>query len=175
MYPEAYIHYLVHFHATRDYFECHEILEEYWKSLPPSKDHDIWVGLIQLAVSLYHQRRDNFAGAVKMMKGALNNLEPCGEKLKELGLNPDELIPALKTRLREQELKQPYYSMNLPIKDPELERQCLDLCERKGVKWGEPSRLSDTFLIHKHKLRDRSDVIAERRRQLQQKNRNRLQ
>lgn len=31
MYPAEYLEYLVYFHADRDYFECHEILEEYWK------------------------------------------------------------------------------------------------------------------------------------------------
>ncbi len=31
MYPNAYLDYLVYFHGHRDYFECHEVLEEYWK------------------------------------------------------------------------------------------------------------------------------------------------
>lgn len=31
MYPEAYIEYLAEFHGSRDYFECHELLEEHWK------------------------------------------------------------------------------------------------------------------------------------------------
>ena len=31
MYSQAYIDYLVHFHGDRDYFECHELLEEHWK------------------------------------------------------------------------------------------------------------------------------------------------
>ncbi len=62
MYPKAYIDYLVEFHATRDYFECHEILEEYWKEDPPKKRKRYWVGFIQLAVALYHHRRQNTAG-----------------------------------------------------------------------------------------------------------------
>ncbi|MCD2486520.1 DUF309 domain-containing protein, partial [Staphylococcus aureus] len=51
MYPKAYIDYLVEFHATRDYFECHEILEEYWKEDPPKKRKRYWVGFIELAVA----------------------------------------------------------------------------------------------------------------------------
>lgn len=31
LYPTAYIKYLFHFHTDRDYFECHELLEEHWK------------------------------------------------------------------------------------------------------------------------------------------------
>jgi len=37
MYPEPYLEYLIQFHAERDYFECHEILEEYWKSAPANE------------------------------------------------------------------------------------------------------------------------------------------
>ena len=35
VYPEAYIEYLMYFHGNRDYFECHEVLEEYWKEVSP--------------------------------------------------------------------------------------------------------------------------------------------
>ena len=42
-YPEAFISYLIEFHATRDYFECHELLEEYWKAHPG----DPLAGLVQ--------------------------------------------------------------------------------------------------------------------------------
>ncbi|MEH7501602.1 DUF309 domain-containing protein, partial [Neobacillus drentensis] len=29
MYPTEYIQFLAHFHGDRDYFECHELLEDY--------------------------------------------------------------------------------------------------------------------------------------------------
>ena len=48
-YPEAYIDFLVHFHGDRDWFECHERLEEYWKEHPDDPKSDTWVGLIQVA------------------------------------------------------------------------------------------------------------------------------
>lgn len=53
MYPKAYIEYLVHFHSDRDYFECHEILEEHWKQDGRNKG---WLVLIQTAVAFYHYR-----------------------------------------------------------------------------------------------------------------------
>lgn len=34
MYPTEYIQFLIHFHGDYDYFECHEILEGYWKTKP---------------------------------------------------------------------------------------------------------------------------------------------
>ena len=58
-FPQKYIEYLVHFHGDRDYFECHEILEEYWKKIDNGNKESIWVGLIQLAVANYHHRRKN--------------------------------------------------------------------------------------------------------------------
>ena len=40
MYPTEYIQFLIHFHGDYDYFECHEILEEYWKTKPRgNRDH----------------------------------------------------------------------------------------------------------------------------------------
>lgn len=51
-YPQAYIEYLEYYHGARDYFECHEVLEEYWKENPSSPLSAAWVGLIQLAVAM---------------------------------------------------------------------------------------------------------------------------
>ncbi len=57
MYAKAYIEYLAHFHGTRDYFECHEVLEEHWKAVDPKNRSSVWVLLIQIAVSMYHARQ----------------------------------------------------------------------------------------------------------------------
>jgi predicted metal-dependent hydrolase len=166
MYPQAYIDYLVHFHGDRDYFECHEILEEYWKSLPQRDRSHVWVGLIQIAVSLYHQRRGNVSGAVKMMQSALSILQGHREELARLGLEADELFPLLATALERMKQAAPYQSINLPIADDNLLQQCRRLCADAGSLFGQESDLNDSFLLHKHKLRDRSDVLAERERQL---------
>ncbi|WJH34118.1 DUF309 domain-containing protein [Paenibacillus sp. CC-CFT747] len=83
-YPEEYRAYLVYFHAERDYFECHEILEEYWKSNPQDPLAPAWVGLIQLAVGLYHERRSNTSGALKMLNGANSRLTE--DALEKLGI-----------------------------------------------------------------------------------------
>lgn len=166
MYPTAYLEYLVNFHANRDYFECHEILEEYWKEQPPAKREKVWVGLIQIAVSLYHQRRSNFTGAVKTMRGAIRILSREKERLAGLGLDADVLIQLLEHRLKQQEANADYTSIDLPIADDTLLKQCINLSEQKGLTWGRPSDMTDHYLLNKHKLRDRSDVIAERQRQL---------
>jgi predicted metal-dependent hydrolase len=165
MYPKAYIEYLVHFHADRDYFECHEVLEEYWKEDERSNRKKHWIAFIQVAVSLYHQRRGNFSGALKMMKNALSIFK--GEKnvVKMLGLDYGILLKIIENRVSEIEHKVPYSSINLPIIDESLLKKCQDVCGKKGVVWGSNSDLSDHYLINKHTLRDRRDVIEERKLQ----------
>ncbi|WP_218197281.1 DUF309 domain-containing protein, partial [Pseudomonas sp. 2995-1] len=63
-YPDAYIEYLIEFHGTRDYFECHEIMEEYWKK---NKEKH-WHTLIQLAVAIYHERQHNYDGSLRLYR-----------------------------------------------------------------------------------------------------------
>ncbi|WP_409346840.1 DUF309 domain-containing protein [Paenibacillus sp. MBLB4367] len=162
-YPEAYVSYLIEFHAKRDFFECHELLEEYWKENPDSPYRDQWVGLIQLAVSLYHQRRGNLAGAVKMMESAIGKLS--GGEITELGIHAGRLQEKLRERVVQLNGSAPYEDMNIPLADLELEKACTEACERQGLKWEAPSELANRALLDRHTLRDRSGVIRERERQ----------
>ncbi len=169
MYPNEYIIYLVHFHSDRDYFECHEILEEYWKSLHNRNKESIWVGLIQLAVSCYHHRRQNFEGAKKTLNKALTILLKENKAINHLGLDETRLISLVKERLAAIEQKNPYQSYHLPINDGSLMERCKEKCKEMGLKWGEPSDLKNLELVDRHKSRDRTDVIIERIKALQKK------
>ncbi len=161
-YPDAYVEYLYHFHTTRDYFECHEILEEFWKNRELSYGHPVWVGLIQIAVSMYHHRRGNFGGAIKMLSRAIEILHENRACLQELGLDHDRMIEQLEHRLHVQQQQTPYSSMNLPLRDEDLQRCCERLAESRGRLWQQPSDLNNPYLINKHTLRDRSKVIETR-------------
>ncbi|MBM7701669.1 DUF309 domain-containing protein [Metabacillus iocasae] len=174
MYPQAYIDYLVHFHGDRDYFECHEILEEHWKEDEAKKRKRIWVGLIQIAVSLYHQRRKNNRGAYRMLKSAIFILEQEHEDLSKLGLDTDALFLLLKERLSSIKKEQPYESLFLPISDQHLLTSCMHRSKQKNILWWSNSDLTNTFIINRHTLRDRSDVVAERQMKLVEKQNNRL-
>lgn len=169
MYPKEYVAFLIHFHGDRDYFECHEILEEYWKGLPAASRDSVWVGLIQIAVSLYHQRRGNFPGAAKMMGSAIRILSDLPQQVKKLGLDSERLLQTLRQKLGEIEANHPYASMNLPIADASLLAECRRLSLEKGFPFGQESDLSDQYLVHKHTLRDRQEVIAERAQRLKEK------
>ncbi len=169
MYPLPFIDFLAHFHGDRDYFECHEILEEFWKSQPAPEP--IWEGLIQIAVGLYHHRRNNFAGAQKMINGSISILRQNKEQVTALGLDAEKLLNLLETRLSAIQANQTYQSINLPITDVGLLQLCQKRCAEMGKEFGEASDCSNLFLIDKHKLRDRSSIIAERNRRLEEKRR----
>ncbi|MDQ0058064.1 DUF309 domain-containing protein [Paenibacillus harenae] len=172
--PDSYVSFLVEFHATRDLFECHELLEEYWKEHPNDGMSDIWVGLIQLAVSLYHERRGNRKGAAMMLEQSRKRLSV--SRLLPLGLDRERLIGLIDKRLvalAERENAQPYEDMNLPIVSEEIARRCEEQCAKRGLAWGELSPLTNDALIHRHKLRDRSEVIQARQDSLQAKQKER--
>jgi predicted metal-dependent hydrolase len=168
VYPQAFIDYLVYFHTQRDFFECHEVLEEYWKEHPDDPLASAYVGLIQVAVSLYHQRRFNLPGAGKMLKSALNILNDAD--MMKLGIDAVRFRRELQTRLEQlSESDFQYEDMDIPLADPLLQDLCLKLSTVKKLTWQTPSNLTDHYLIHKHTLRDRSVVIAERERSRQMK------
>lgn len=161
-FPDSYVAYLVEFHATRDYFECHELLEEYWKEHPDDPLADTWIGLIQLAVGLYHERRGNGSGASKMFEQARRRLTL--SPLEQLGIEKDGLLAQLNERITSlrTDRQAAYSDINMRIVNAELLLMCNQLCEERGIVWGKASQLSDEFIIHRHTLRDRSDVIAAR-------------
>ncbi|WP_040208271.1 DUF309 domain-containing protein [Neobacillus jeddahensis] len=166
MYPIEYIQFLAHFHGDRDYFECHEILEEYWKETDSRNKSSIWVGLILLAVSTYHHRRDNFSGAIKTLEKAVKIFEVQSDSLTSLGLDINQMRDLLNERLSLIAKNKAYKSFILPIRDPNLEKLGKNYCQQKGFQWGKDSNNTDNHLIHRHLLRDRSSVIEERQQSL---------
>ncbi len=173
--PESLYRLFVSFSCRAGFFfECHEVLEEYWKEHPEDPNSEAYVGLIQVAVSLYHQRRGNLSGAVKMLTSAIQRLDK--ERLERLGIDGEKFRERLQARL--QECMDPasfiYSDLDIPLKDETLTTLCGQACARTGKVWGQPTDMNDAFLIHKHTLRDRSTVVAERELQKQLKRKQRL-
>lgn len=146
MYPKAYIEYLVEFHATRDYFECHEILEEFWKEDPPKKRKRYWVGFIQLAVALYHHRRQNTAGAKRLMANSIRILQAEHRAVEDLGLDHGRLLELMQSVYEQIETGSAYKSIMLPIKDKKLEEACRIECRKKSIHGGSPVHSATYFL-----------------------------
>lgn len=66
-----YVEFLYAFNVTRDYYECHEVLEELW--LEEGRNRHIQ-GLLQVAVGLYHFENDNVSGAIQLFDAGLSKL-----------------------------------------------------------------------------------------------------
>ena len=167
MVPKAYIQYLVHFHGDRDYFECHEILEEYWKELNEGKQ-SVWIGFILLAVSNYHFRRGNQDGAGRTLKKAITIFEDHLHN-QSFGMDMNSLCSQLEIRLIGIQQGEAYSSFNLPLTDSNILEECKRVCHTKGFQWGQNSNLEDVNLIHRHSKRDRSDIVRQRQIALSQR------
>ncbi|MCP8616749.1 DUF309 domain-containing protein [Salirhabdus salicampi] len=153
MYDKAYIEYLVHFHGTRDYFECHEILEDRWKEELPLDRESIWVAFIQLAVSLYHHRRGNINGALRLIKKAKQKFIKHEKIIEQYGLDKQKLLLILDQTEEDIMNGNPYKSVFLPIKDEKLMTAVEAKCKELGCSFSTKSDLNNPQLIHRHKLR----------------------
>ncbi|CAM3714772.1 DUF309 domain-containing protein [Alkalicoccus chagannorensis] len=169
-YPSAYEDFLVHFHATRDFFECHEILEDYW--LSDNKDVR-WLMLIQTAVALYHERQGNKRGAVRLIDKVLRHTKAHPGRLEELSVDENKLQHQLIERRASISSGDSYEPMALPVVDSALLRKCRLYAESLGLEWNADDRGAGPDLIYKHRRRDRSEVIEAREASLIHRRENR--
>ena len=154
MFEQALIEYLIEFHAKRDYFECHEVLEERWKEDLKENRQLYWVALIQVAVGAYHYRRENWSGAKKMFERVILKIKATEEQLEQLGIQVTMLIPLIQDQIDRIEKKVPYESINLPLSEP-LMNNCLMYCKSRNIVFLQKSDLTDYYLLNKHRLRTR--------------------
>src|SRR5690606_10575582 len=153
------------FHATRDYFECHELLEEFWKEHPEDPLAQVWVCMIQVAVGQYHERRGQRRGARLMYRSALAKLAQLDSA--QLGLVHDTLVANLEERVDACRSYDEYEDINLPFSDNALLALCREQALERGLTWELSSNEVSEDIIYRHMRRDRSDVIAARKAALQ--------
>lgn len=70
----------------REYFACHDVLEELW-SETIGDDRDFLQGLLHVAVSLHHLSEGNPTGARKMYASSLRYLESSGSSRQGIDLD----------------------------------------------------------------------------------------
>lgn len=158
-YPNEYIEYLLHFQSSRDYFECHEIMEEFWLK----NDRDIkWLLLIQLAVAVYHERQKNFTGSLRLYRKVLSYLRSNPILLDELSIHSGDLEHQVKSRLKTILNEGDYEPFDLPLMDEMLVKKCEILSKERGWLWLYNEDASNMDLTFRHKRRDRSEVIEAR-------------
>ncbi|MFD0670292.1 DUF309 domain-containing protein [Cohnella sp. GCM10027633] len=161
-YPDEYIQYLAEYYGSRDYFECHEIMEEYWKEHPESPLLGCWLVLIRIAVAQYHARRGNRAGALKLMGKAAQETD--ATLFDRLGIDGTELKALLERKRAEWEDRESiaYEDLDLPITDDALLEAARQRSASCGYPWGIGGQDAGVSVVDRHKLRDRGDVIAAR-------------
>lgn len=148
--PRLYISFLYEFHCTRDYFECHEILEALWrgKTNPLDKNH-LYVGLLQIAVIAYHWRRGNFKGAQKLLPQCIQRIHDHQSLLQEHGIDPLHCLQLLKGIQQDVETLKPYKDFNLPL-TPNATNYMQKYCFLKQTQWIQQTDWNDEKLIHRH-------------------------
>jgi predicted metal-dependent hydrolase len=118
-YEPLYLAYLIYFNRDRDYFECHEVLEELW--LEQQRD-PLYKALLQVAVGLYHFRNANVRGGRIMMKQSYEVLR--GYPAVTLGIDLAGLVRDVGEYAARLETynEQPfaYYDLTIDIIDPVL-------------------------------------------------------
>lgn len=120
-YEPLFVAYLVYFNRDRDYFECHEVLEELW--LERGRD-PLYKGLLQIAVGLFHARRGNLSGGRKMLLSALDRLSAYPEQTLGIDLGKLRRDTEVYVRKLDDGGKQAfaYYDLTIRMLDPELVR-----------------------------------------------------
>ena len=75
----------------KEFFECHEVIEELWLETPESDENrDLYKGVIQAAAAIYQFDRGILSGAHSLYKTAVGYLEKY--KPEALGLNVEKMI-----------------------------------------------------------------------------------
>lgn len=156
LYHPYFVNFIVYFNENQDFFECHEVLEDYWNEFPSrTKDHPL-TAYILLATGLYHWRRGNERGALRTLRKALAKLRMIPEQnsLFAKGIDFSVLCNHVQNSVQSIEVHQPFTSFSIDMTSAKL---------RALVEMEKPRMQLLPFgsdaIIHKHKLRDRSDVI----------------
>lgn len=147
-----FVQFMVYFNDNQDYFECHEVLEEYWKSIPAyDKNHPL-TAYILLATGMYHWRRGNFAGAIRTLRKVENKLPAFpGDYAEEIDFQ--QLVAHVNNTVEQVEKGLPFESFPLLITSPNLQA-AVGLAQQSMILLP----FGSEAVIHKHMLRDRSDI-----------------
>ncbi|WP_161635985.1 DUF309 domain-containing protein [Desulfonatronovibrio hydrogenovorans] len=86
---------------NKAFYACHETLEELWLA-DKSSQRDVYKGILQIAVALFHMERNNIRGAMRLLEsgtGLIRSFEPewSGLDTQRLGSDSRELLNYLAT------------------------------------------------------------------------------
>lgn len=163
-----FIKFIVYFNENQDFFECHEELEEYWKSLPNrTKDHPL-TAYILLSTGLYHWRRGNLVGGHRSMKKAYMKLLNVLQLYEDFtqGIDFNQLCQSTKKAIQQIERSENFTPFKIVITSTEIR----SLTEKMRTDI-ELLPIQSDAIIHKHMRRDRSSILNERNKKREEKRR----
>lgn len=155
LFHPLFIDYCAYFNGNNDYFECHEVLEEYWKEIAPKEKLHPLVGYVQLATGMYHFRRSNVTGAARIMEKAIANFELNHNSEFFEYIDVGQLLLHMENQLRKMHENKPFAHFPLPITDRQLQELVHERI--KSVPLMDPH-----FIFNKHMLRDRTEILEAR-------------
>lgn len=156
----------------QDYFECHEIMEDAWKDKGDFTKEDAEVFFVLIVTGEYHYRRGNVIGAATSYKRALKLYGKHEYDVTAFGFT-EELISLLQERCQHL-ADTPFKPMNFPVLNWVYE----SLYEMHQDEYESYSAFTldilerfekDEEIVHRHRLRDREDVIEARLEALNRK------
>ncbi|WJY28629.1 DUF309 domain-containing protein [Sporosarcina trichiuri] len=151
-----FVEFLVYFNRNQDYFEGHEVLEEYWKSVPGfSKEHPL-TAFILLTTGMYHWRRGNFSGASRTFGKSSERFAAAARSYPEYReeLDIGRLLADLESARGLVQQRRPFRPFPIIV----LSQTLLQKTEEAGRTMTLLPRGSED-VVHKHMRRDRSDIL----------------
>ncbi|MCQ8211327.1 DUF309 domain-containing protein [Cetobacterium somerae] len=112
---ERYYEFIDVFQNQRDFFKCHEILEEVWieETRCKTRNH-VSINLLLIAVGLYHWKNKNIKGAIQVLENSLNNYDNVSLELEKLNIDSKELKKIIQLKLSELRNGKEYQDVYLP-------------------------------------------------------------
>ncbi|MFX3673985.1 MAG: DUF309 domain-containing protein [Paenisporosarcina sp.] len=161
LFHPLFLQYLIYFNDHTDYFECHEVLEEYWKDIAPNDKTHPLTAWILLATGMYHWRRGNNTGAYRSLLKAQKRFSITLHSTFYEGIQMNALHVSLSHAIAMVQQSATFQAFKISIESETL--------RAKVTAQIMPSSLKGDELIHKHMHRDRSEILKAR----EEKRRNR--
>ncbi|MEG0235033.1 MAG: DUF309 domain-containing protein [Cetobacterium sp.] len=113
---EKYREFMDTFQIQRDFFKCHEILEEIWieETKCETRKH-VSINLLLIAVGLYHWRNKNYKGAIQVLENSLNNYDEVSKDIEILNIDSKYLKQKILVTIESLKIKKEYEEIYLPI------------------------------------------------------------
>ena len=161
LFHPLFTQFITYFNEHEDYFECHEVLEEYWKEIAPKDKTHSLTAWILLATGMYHWRRGNFSGAKRSLTRSFDRIQMNEDSVFFEEINLQHVNKQIQHAIELVHLEKTFEAFKIQIISPALQ----DAIDNQPAL----VPLIGDQLIHKHMLRDRSEILKAR----EEKRRNR--